>query len=211
MASVRTVPAGHHQHHRQRSYMPGSTPPTRHRHVGRGCGRAKAVATGMAVATLLLSIAAVVDSHRLVTTWRGQVGAELAAPTGRDGSDRRNPATARTVTPTPHVGRPGPVHPRSTPRTTPAHPTGLPTGPPGWVGSMSPACDQPTPSATSVRPPVPTGNPAPGSTPTPPSTAPSVVSTHDSQAPCHPPVGGTTTTPSPVTPPTTGLVPVTNQ
>ncbi|HEX9335307.1 MAG TPA: hypothetical protein VF892_05465, partial [Pseudonocardiaceae bacterium] len=157
-----------------------------------------------------LSIAAVVDSHRLVTTWRGQIGAEPATPIGRDESDKHNPATARIATPTPTspVARPRPVHRRSTPHPAPTVPTGTPTGSPGWVGSMSPACDQQAPPATNVRPPVSTSGPAPESTRTPPSTTPS---TDDDQMPCHPPAGGSTTTPPPMTPPTTGLVPVTNQ
>jgi hypothetical protein len=197
--------------------MQRSTPPTSHRRVSGSSGRAKVVATGIAVATLLLSIAAAVDSNRLIAEWRADTGANLDTPVGAGGHHKHHRPRAEIVIPTIHAARPVPVHPGSIQRATPAQPTGVPTGSPtasptgssGWVGSVGPACDQPTPPGTSASQPSTTSSPTPGPTPSPPSTAtPTAVSTPDDAPPCPSSANGTTPTPTSAAP--SANVPVLN-
>lgn len=200
-----------------RSSMQRSTPPTSHRRVSGSSRRAKVVATGIAVATLLLSIAAAVDSNRLISAWRANTGANLGTPGGTGGPDQQGRATAEIVIPTMRAVRPVPAHPGSIQHGAPARPNGVPSGTPavtptgssGWPGSVGPACDRPTPSGTATPQPSTTNSPTPGSTPNPPSTAgPAVVSTSDYATPCPSSPGGTAPRPTSAVPSATSDVPV---
>jgi hypothetical protein len=182
--------------------MQRSTPPTSHRRVSGSSGRAKVVATGIAVATLLLSIAAAVDSNRLISEWRADTGANLNTPVGTGGHHKHHRAKAEIVIPTIHAARPVPVHPGPIQRATPARPTGVPTGSPtassGWAGSVGPACDHPRPPSTGGPQPSTTSSPTPGPTPSPPSTVTptaTAVSTPDDAPPC--PSSADRSTPTP--------------
>jgi hypothetical protein len=176
--------------------MPGSTPPTntpptRHRRDSGNSCRAKVAAAAIAVTTLLLSIVMVVDSHRIAESW-GNNERNQGPPVDIDMPGTSTRATAPAGTPAPSVTRPEPAYPDPTRAAMPVQqtspPTELPypttTGSPGWVGPVSPACDEsssPSPSA-----PVPTSSPTPVSTPN-PSPVAMPVSTPDSSANCTPP------------------------
>ena len=196
--------------------MSGSTPPTRHRRAGDGADRLKIAAAAIAVATLLLTITGLVESHRLVTAWRDQ-----PRPDESVSVDPAPPLlTTSSRTTTSLSGKPVRVHPGPSQVPTPGQPSGTPiespnatpTGSPDWVGTVGPACDQPTPTRTTTLPPSPTNDPTPEPAPSPPTTpAPADTSTPDDSATCYPPPTPSTSTPHPASSSAAHPVPIVNQ